>query len=186
MLDLVAAVVEVILAGDLVAGFFVKAADIIAHDRAAGVAQMEVARRVRRDEFDVDFSGFLRALAVILAFLEDLFDERGKRSVLQEEVDEARAGDLDLIKRAARRVRIAIQRGGDLRGDVTGLHAEALRELQRVIALVVAESRIRRGQHPHESEVLTREGLLEGRPHDFAQFHFSTSLSCSHLSVDIL
>ena len=96
LLDLVAGVVEVVLALDLVAGGGEQVGQGVAHRRQAGVADVQGAGRVGRDELDVD------PLAVAevdgperLPGGHDPADQAGEPALVEPDVDEAGAGHLD-------------------------------------------------------------------------------------------
>ena len=81
-------------------------------------------------------------------------------------VEEPGARDLDLLEHV-----VALERFGHFRADFARVGVRLLRELERVVALVVAKLRIGRGQHPDASEVLAGIRLLKGRLHYVAEFH---------------
>ena len=84
------------------------------------------------------------------------------------QVEEPGACDLDLLEHV-----VALERLGHFRADLARVGVRLLRELERVVALVVAKLRIGRGQHPDAAEVLAGIRLLKGRLHNIAEFHKS-------------
>ena len=110
MAHLVPAVVHVILAGDVAAGLLEKRGRGIAEGCAPGMAEVEVAGRVGRNELDVDLPILLRPVAEAGPFLEDLAHDRFEVFLLEEEVDEARAGDFTVFDEVGR------EAGGDVIG----------------------------------------------------------------------
>ena len=69
LLDLAARVVEVVLARDLLAGRLEDAAQQIADERAAGIANGQRAGRIGADELDVDALRFVRLAAAVVETL---------------------------------------------------------------------------------------------------------------------
>ena len=139
-----------------------------ADDGRADVADVHLLRGVWRRVVDYDL--------LARALLRD--SAAGPRAEVRElriepgggdgEVEEPRAGDLDLLEDV-----VALERLGHFRADLARIGLRLLRELERVVALVVAEFRIGRGQHPHAAEVLAGIRLLKGRLHNIAEFHKS-------------
>ena len=103
VVHLVAGVVDVVLVGDVGAGSAQHPADRVAEGRPAGVADVQRAGGVRRDELEVDGgTGERGAVPVGGAGLDDGLRERAGGCGIESDVDEARTGDLD-ARRCRRR-----------------------------------------------------------------------------------
>ena len=66
---------------------------------------MEVTGWVGADELNVDFLVLGFAIAEAITLLKDGFDDGGKGFLLEEEIDESRTGDFDMIDEFARDAR---------------------------------------------------------------------------------
>ena len=121
--DLLAVVVEVVLAGHLRATGRQHAAQRVADGRPAGAAQVDRAGGVGGDELQVDLgTGVIVAMAPLLAGGEDLRDDLALRRRAQADVDEARARHRRLVD-AVGRGELVHQPAGDvarLRSGATG------------------------------------------------------------------
>jgi len=134
VLDLLAGVVVVELARHLPARGPEQAAEAVADGRAAAVAHMQRARGVGRDELHLYLAAVaLIALAEALAGAQGLGHHRRAGIGGEEEIDEARAGDLRPLDR-----RICGQRLADAPGEVPWLHPRALGESEGDVAGEVA------------------------------------------------
>ena len=145
VLDLAAEIVEVILPSDLVSGGGEDAAQQIAGECAASVADVERTRRVGRYELDVDALGVLGGdMAPGRGRSEGVPDRRGERGVGKAHVQETWRRDLDRGDR-----RSGVCGGGrDFRGDCVGdlerRASQRLCELQRDGAGEIAACRVGR------------------------------------------
>ena len=63
---------------------------------------MEVTGWVGADELNVDFLVLVLAIAEVITLLKDGLDDGGKGFLLEEEIDESRAGDFYMIDEFAR------------------------------------------------------------------------------------
>ena len=139
-----------------------------ADDGRADVADVHLLRGVWRGVVDYD----LLASAILRDAARRLGVESREPGVEpaagNRQVEEPGACDLDLLEDV-----VALERLGHFRANLARVGVRLLRELERVVALVVAEFRIGRGQHPDAAEVLAGIRLLKGRLHNVAEFHKS-------------
>ena len=166
--ELRAPVAEVVVGYHVVAERAEDAVYRAANDGRADVADVHLLRRIGRGVVDDDLlaRALLRdAAAGPRAEVRELRIEPGGGDG---EVEEPWAGDLDLLEDV-----VALERLGHFRADLARVGLRLLRELERVVALVVAEFRIGSGQHPDAAEVLAGIRLLKGRLHNIAEFHKS-------------
>ena len=63
---------------------------------------MKVTGWVGAHEFNVDFLILLLTIAEVITLLKDGHDDGGKRFLLEEEIDESRTGDFDMVNKFAR------------------------------------------------------------------------------------
>jgi hypothetical protein len=138
--DLAPAVVEVVLALDRVARELQDARERVAERRVAARGGRERAGRVGRDELH------LHALAAVarpeaLARVEHAAHGREVPGVGEEQVQEARAGDLDPVDAVAQRL---LERGAELLRDRARRLAQERGEQHRRVRRVVAEARLLR------------------------------------------
>ena len=101
LLDLVARVVDVELAGHVVAGPVQAGGQAVAQCAAAGVAHVHGAGGVGGDELDVILLACARVGAAIFGVGDSGAHDAGEPVLAQEQVDEAGAGDLNAVKQAA-------------------------------------------------------------------------------------
>ena len=131
--DLVTAVIDVEFAGDVVAGEGKQGSNRIPHRRDAGVAKMEIPRRVGGDVFHVDGTAFFLAAAIVIAFLDRFGDDALEGLVFQEEIEEARAGDFHAVEHLVLEMRE--QAGGQIDRFATGQTAKAHRRVGGIITV---------------------------------------------------
>ncbi len=137
--ELVAGVVQVVLAVHLGALRGEQVGDRVADRDPAPAAGVERAGRVRRDELEVDALAGQRSAWPYRSPCATTARSTSCSQVGREvEVDEARAGDLDPLE--VRRA-LGLERDDDLRRDVARGHADGLRELQRDVGGEVAVTR---------------------------------------------
>jgi hypothetical protein len=96
------------------------------------MAQMEVARRVSRNVFDIDFLVLRGALAIIGPFFENRPDDRAERGLGHEEIDKARAGHFSFLSRASEKSRIRFR----TKAGCTG-HSRLPRRFDDLVILAV-------------------------------------------------
>ena len=132
--DLGAAVVDVVFAGDVIAHVIQQAGQRVAEDRAAGVTHMQRTSRVGRDVFDIDLLAVAQlgpaiGLTALKRGAQDVLPER----VRQAQVQKARSrhfGALDPV--------IGGQETGQRVGDIAGFLARGLGQNHRRIGGHVA------------------------------------------------
>jgi hypothetical protein len=146
---LAAEVVDVELAGHLVAGEGQQPAERVAHRRIAGVADVQGSRRIDADELDIDLLpalGRQHTAAVVAAERQHGPGRAAIPAVAQEQIEKPRAGDLEaladggprpgapapaqLVGQLARvAARLSRHRQGDRRRDVAELGLGRQRQL---------------------------------------------------------
>ena len=170
--DLRARVVDIILADHARAGELQQAGERVAHHRAAAMAHVHRAGRVRRDILDVDDNPrrCVRA-AVIVAGCRDRRQLGAPRLVGEPHVDEARPGDVDLRhvgygaqlfgQRGGERARVRPRRLGEHHGRVGGEVAMrgVARRLDRDVRAVEPARQRARGNEAIEGGVQVRGEL---------------------------
>lgn len=125
--DLVAGVVDVELAGHVVARPVKRGREAVAQRAAARVAHVHGPGGVGGDELDLDlFPAPEAGAAEGIPLAQHRRDHVREPRVLEEEVDEARAGDLRPVKGAAREVEVLADRLGDLAGRAFEGRAQAI------------------------------------------------------------
>ena len=140
-LRVVGAVVNIILALDLIADRLQHGGKGVAEGCAARIADVDRADRIRADEFDLHLdAGALVAVAVLLAAFEDFGHRICQPTVSHEHVDEAGAGDLDSGKWEVGFLKAL----GDEFGELAGRHLGLLGCDQGHISREVAHVRARR------------------------------------------
>ena len=138
--DLRAGVVDVVFAGDLVAGEGEEVGERIAEHGATAMADMHRPGRIGRDILHVDGrAGALSRSAEAVPVGEDGAQNLVEDAFLQGQVDEARTGDLDLVH-----PRIAAQVAGDQLGEGARIGAGLLGEDHRRVGGEVAMRRVAR------------------------------------------
>ena len=145
-LDLAAAVVDVVLALDLVADRLEQADEGVAVGGVAAAADVQRPGRVGGDELDQDPFG-----RVGRGPGRGSSPDSARRchrppvpGVGEEEVDEAGAGDLDPLDAAALAAELALELRAEAAGDVARVFPERRGEQHRGVRAVVAELRLRR------------------------------------------
>lgn len=134
-------IVDVELAGHLMACRFEKSGNGIAERRTPTVSDVKGAGWIRRNELHVDaFPSTGGRVAVAVSLLQDAFDHTRERRIRKPEVDEPRAGDRGLLDHAGRDV----ERVDDLRGERSGIFPRRFRQLKRNGSRQVAVRRIPR------------------------------------------
>ena len=166
--DLRAGVVEVVLAHDLVAGQFEQPRQRVAVGRVAAARRGQRAGRVGRDELDVDPLALLgRAATPIVAGGHDLARGGDVPGVGQEDVEEPRAGDLDVVERGPEALGQALP---EPFGDLARRGAQRGRQQHRRVGGVVAEAGLLRALEAgarlrgRVAVAQVRSGCLDGRP----------------------
>ena len=147
-------VVHVELARDARAGELEELRERVAVGGAAAMADVERPGRICRDELDLDGFGLRRSGApVVRAFVERAPDDAELGLGLDPDIEKAGARHGERLEQARCRQRRRA-RLGDLLGDLPRVAPQALGELQRDVARVIAVLRVRRA--------LDREGDLFG------------------------
>src|SRR5690606_6186785 len=118
--DLPAGVVDVVLAGDLVAAALEQPAERVAVGGEPAVADVDRPGRVGRDELDLDALALPEVVAgvALLALGDDLGQDLVEPGGRQVEVDEPRARDLDPLDVPRR---VGLQRRGEAGGQLAGV-----------------------------------------------------------------
>ncbi len=160
ILDLLAGVVVVELAGHGGALPFDEARERVAQRRLAAVADVQRPGRIRRDELDHHALAAPRIAATeTLALGEDVPDHRLPRRAGDEDVDEPGAGDLDLLHQFGGR-----QRGHQRLREFARISLQRLRVLERDIRREVAVLRLLRAiELDRRSGAIRRDGLQAER-----------------------
>ena len=175
---LVAGIVDVELAGDLVAGEFHDAAQGVAQGCPAAVAQVHGAGGVGRDELDVDLGALAHgAAAKAAALLADAAEHALQSCVGEAQVDEAGSGDLDGAQQLAA-LEVLDEDGCDVaRVHVRLLGASHGNGGSPVTVGAVARTLQGRVWDGLEGELAGLDGLLESCSHDL--FHLFAHLAVS-------
>ncbi len=114
LLDLVAGVVNIELAGHVVAGPIQAGGQTVTQGTAAGVAHVHGAGGVGGNELHVILFAGTNVGAAVLGVGDSGAYDAGEPALAQEQVDEAGAGDLEAVKQAAAQLQFCGDGLGDL------------------------------------------------------------------------
>ena len=149
--DLSAGVVDVVFAGDVIAGEGEQIGERVAEHGATAMADMHRAGRIGRHVLDIDLVAAAdRAAAIGRALRQHRAQLIGPDLGLQRQIDEARPGDLDLGHH-----RLGAQFGGDLLGEIARLGLGFLGQHHRGIGRHVAMGRVLGRLHHHARQIET-------------------------------
>ena len=161
--DLVARVVNIEFAADLIARIVEHSGEAVAQCAAAGVAHVHRPGRIGRDKFHHHAFALAEiGAAVSLAAIADILQDRGIIAVVQKEVEKARTCDFAAAEKGIRKIDVP----GDFFCNFARRHAEGFGTGHSGVGRIVAVGPVSRHLHSECRGGLRRQGSVRHRlPH---------------------